>query len=191
MDIGGGLGITYIQEEPPSIDSFAKIICDALKKKIAEYKVPEPKLILEPGRSIVGAAGITLYTIGGIKDIKGIRKYVVVDGGMGDNPRPILYQARYDAIIGNKSNEQRKEKVTVAGRFCESGDVLIKDILLQKPENGDILVVLCTGAYNYSMASNYNRVGRPPMVLVARGNANLIVKRESYEDMANNDVIVE
>jgi len=191
INIGGGLGITYVDEEPPSINSFAEALSQALKKKVAECKVPEPKLILEPGRSIIGNAGVTLYTVGRIKDVQGIRKYIVVDGGMGDNPRPMLYEARYDAIIGNKAQDKRKEKVTIAGRYCESGDVLIKDILLQKPEVSDILVVFSTGAYNYSMASNYNRVARPAMVLVANGDASLIVKRESYEDMVKNDVIVE
>lgn len=190
VNIGGGLGITYIDEVPPSIDAYAKDITDALKKKIAEYKIPEPKLIIEPGRSIVGNAGVTLYTVGVIKDIPGIRKYIAVDGGMGDNPRPILYQAKYDAIIGNKADKEKKDKVTIAGRYCESGDVLIKDIMIQKPDISDILVILCTGAYCYSMSSNYNRVGRPAMVLVADGNASLIVKRESYEDMVRNDIIV-
>jgi diaminopimelate decarboxylase len=185
LNIGGGPGIAYLSsDEPPEIDAYAKQIAAVLKDKT------DAKLVLEPGRSIAGTAGVTLYTVGGIKDIPEARKYVLVDGGMADNPRPILYQARYDAKIANKSNEPTAEKVTVAGRFCESGDILIKDINLPRVEVGDILAVLCTGAYNYSMASNYNRVGRPAMVLVAKGDAILIVKRESYDDLIANDVIL-
>jgi diaminopimelate decarboxylase len=185
LNIGGGLGIAYLSsDEPPALDSFAREIASVLKDKTMV------KLVLEPGRSIIGAAGVTLYTIGGIKDIPGIRKYVFIDGGMSDNPRPILYQARYDAKIANKPDQPTAEKVAVAGRFCESGDILIRDINLPKVEVGDILAVLCTGAYNYSMASNYNRVGRPAMVLVGGGDATLIIKRESYEDLILNDVIL-
>ena len=152
-------------------------------------KPPNAKLILEPGRSIVGTAGITVYAVGGIKDIPDIRKYVLVDGGMGDNPRPMLYQAKYDSIIGNKASQEKTQTVTVAGRFCESGDVLLKDIKLQDPAIGDALVVFSTGAYNYSMASNYNRVGRAAMVIVNSGKAKLAVKRETYEDLLKNDVV--
>lgn len=185
LNMGGGLGIAYLSsDEPPSLDSFAQEIAAVLKDKTMA------KLILEPGRSIIGNAGITLYTVGAIKDIPGIRKYVFVDGGMADNPRPMLYQARYEAKIANKPDQPTAEKVTIAGRFCESGDVLIKDINLPKVEVGDVLAVFCTGAYNYSMASNYNRVGRPAMVLVRDGNATLIVKRESYEDLILSDVIL-
>jgi len=185
LNIGGGPGIAYLSsDEPPAIEDYAKAIGSVLKDKT------QAKLVLEPGRSIVGTAGITLYTIGGIKDIPGIRKYVFIDGGMSDNPRPILYQARYDARLANKAQEPTSEKVTVAGRFCESGDILIRDINLPKVDAGDILAVLCTGAYNYSMASNYNRVGRPAMVLAGERNATLILKRESYEDLIANDVIL-
>ncbi len=185
VSLGGGFGISYLSsDEPPQIEAVAERITKALKGK------DNIKLILEPGRSIVGTAGITLYTIGAIKDIPGIRKYILVDGGMADNPRPILYQAKYDAKIANKANDKPGEKVTVAGRFCESGDILIRDIKLPKIEVGDILAVLCTGAYGYSMASNYNRVGRPAMVLVNDRNATLIVKRETYDDLIANDVIL-
>lgn len=184
MNIGGGLGIAYLaQHVPPSIEHFAKEIAKGLKDKTSA------KLILEPGRSIIGTAGVTLYTVGAIKNIPGIRKYVMVDGGMADNPRPILYQAKYDAKLANKPDDPGAEKVTIAGRFCESGDILIKDINLPKVEVGDILAVLCTGAYNYSMASNYNRVGRPAMVLVNEGDAAVVIKRESYEDLIANDAI--
>ena len=185
INIGGGIGIAYLEkDQAPAIEKFAEKISKVLKND------PNIKLILEPGRSIVGTAGTTLYTIGAVKDIKGIRKYVFIDGGMSDNSRPILYQAVYDAVVANKADQQRTEKVTVAGRFCESGDILIKDIKLQKAQAKDVLAVFCTGAYNYSMASNYNRVGRPAMVLVKQGQAKLILKRESFEDLVVNDVTI-
>lgn len=191
INIGGGLGIDYLGNVPvPSIDSYAEAVTSVLKSKLKELSLGEPKLVLEPGRSLVGQAGATLYTIGVIKDIPGIRKYVSVDGGMADNPRPILYQAQYDAIIGNKAGHPRTDKVTIAGRFCESGDVLIKDIMVQSPAVGDIVVVFCTGAYNYSMASNYNRVGRPAAVLVSKGMASVIIGRETYEDIVIKDIVV-
>lgn len=183
IDIGGGIGIAYLEKDPVAqIEKFAAKISQVLKND------PDIKLILEPGRSIVGTAGITLYSIGATKTIKGIRKYIFIDGGMSDNPRPILYQAKYDALIANKADKLKNDKVTVAGRFCESGDILIKDIKLPSAEAGDVLAVFCTGAYNYSMASNYNRVGRPAMVLVNKGQAKLLVKRESIEDLLNNDL---
>lgn len=191
INIGGGLGITYVDESSPDINSLAEAVCDTLKTKCTELSIPRPKLILEPGRSIVGAAGVTAYKVRAVKDIPGIRKYILVDGGMGDNIRPMLYGARYDALVGNKAKAKAKEKVTIAGRFCESGDVLIKDLALPAVEVSDILVVLCTGAYNYSMGSTYNRVGKPAMVLVSNGDASLIVERESYEDLTKNDVIIE
>lgn len=182
MNLGGGLGIAYLdQHTPPSIEHLAKEIAKVIKDKTMA------KLILEPGRSIVGTAGVTLYTIGGVKNIPGIRKYVFVDGGMADNPRPILYDAKYQAKIANRPEAKKEEKVTIAGKFCESGDKLIKDIELPKVEAGDVLAVECTGAYNYSMASNYNRVGRPAMVLVNNGDAAVVVKRENYEDLIAND----
>ncbi|NQT29422.1 MAG: diaminopimelate decarboxylase [Candidatus Saganbacteria bacterium] len=185
MSLGGGFGVSYLtSDEPPSLDLIAKEISQVLKNKTMA------KLVLEPGRSIVGNAGVTLYTVGAVKNIPGIRKYLFVDGGMSDNPRPILYQAKYDAKIANKANDKPGEKVTVAGRFCESGDVLIRDIKLAEANVGDILAVLCTGAYNYSMASNYNRVGRPAMVMVGGGSATLILSRESYEDLVRNDAVL-
>jgi len=185
INIGGGLGIDYLEEEgAPTIESFAETITSHFRKHGKGMK-----LVLEPGRSIVGPAGVTLYRVGVIKDIPGVRKYVSVDGGMADNPRPILYQARYDAVIGNRAGDKRTEKVTIAGRYCESGDVLIKDIMIQPPSVGDTVAVMCTGAYNYSMASNYNRVPRPAMVLVSDGDAVEIVGRETYEDITAKDVV--
>ncbi|MFA5839304.1 MAG: diaminopimelate decarboxylase [Candidatus Margulisiibacteriota bacterium] len=184
LDLGGGIGIPYLESEvAPDLEDFARRITAVLQGR------KDIKLILEPGRSIVGQAGVTLYTIGGIKEIPSIRKYVFIDGGMSDNPRPILYQAKYAAAIANRANLPKTETVTVAGRFCESGDILIRDINLQPITVGDILAVFCTGAYNYAMASNYNRVGRPAMVMVNNGKATIIVKRESYEDLTRNDQI--
>jgi diaminopimelate decarboxylase len=184
INIGGGLGIPYLAEESaPVIANFASQIAGVLKGKT------EAKLILEPGRSIVGTAGVTLYTIGAVRDITGVRKYLIVDGGMSDNPRFILYGAKYEALIANRmeEKEEEKEQVTIAGRFCESGDIIIKDGKLPPAQVGDIIAVLATGAYNYSMASNYNRVPRPAMVMASRNRGELVVKRETYEDMIAND----
>ncbi|MDD4178939.1 MAG: diaminopimelate decarboxylase [Candidatus Margulisbacteria bacterium] len=182
LNLGGGLGISYSPDQkPPAVADFARAIAAVLKGKT------KAKLILEPGRSIVGTAGITLYTVGVIKEIPGIRQYIIVDGGMADNPRPILYDAKYEAMLGNKMGRADTATVRVAGRFCESGDILVKEIKLPKVEAGDILVTTCTGAYNYSMASNYNRVPRPAMVLVGGGKSSVILKREKYEDLVRND----
>jgi diaminopimelate decarboxylase len=149
----------------------------------------EAKLILEPGRSIVGSAGVTLYTVGAVRDIPGIRKYLIVDGGMSDNPRFILYGSQYEAFLVNKPEAPKNETVAIAGRFCESGDLIIKDGKLPRTAAGDLIAVAATGAYNYSMASNYNRVTRPAMVVASRSQAELVVKRESYEDLVANDAI--
>ncbi len=148
-----------------------------------------PFLIIEPGRSIIGEAGVTLYTVGAIKDIVGIKKYVAVDGGMFDNPRYALYQSKYSVILANRANEECTEKVTIAGKCCESGDIIAVDVPLPEAHSGDILAVFTTGAYNYSMASNYNRNFIPPSVLVKDGQAEYIVKPQSYEDLTRNDVI--
>jgi diaminopimelate decarboxylase len=191
INIGGGLGIDYSgSDEVPTVDQFADEVVGHFKQCCERHKLGEPRLILEPGRSIVGTAGVTLYTVGGVKEIPGIRKYVSVDGGLADNPRPILYDAQYSALLANKARKPAAEKVSIAGRFCESGDKLIKDIELPKVEVGDILAVFATGAYNYSMASNYNRVGRPAMVLINNGTPTLILKRESNEDLTQNDVVM-
>ena len=190
INIGGGVGIAYASSDDPiSIDDFAEAITKRFKEKIAELKIPQPKLIVEPGRSLVARAGVTLYTVGTVKEIPGLRKYIVVDGGMSDDPRPMLYGSRYQFVDASNMNNKANEKVTVAGRFCESGDILAKDIEMPKMTKGSLMAVLCTGAYNYSMASNYNRVPRPAMVMVGHGIAKLLVKRETYKDITNCDVI--
>ena len=175
LNIGGGLGVKYTEEDcPPSVVEFA----EALKS------LPDDLTIyIEPGRSIISTSGVTLYTVGSSKQVPNGRKYVAVDGGMADNPRPAMYKAKYSAEVANKTNAQEKEDVTIAGRFCESGDILIENITLPKLEAGDILCVYNTGAYNYSMASNYNRVEKPAMVLVNNSQSDMIVNRESLEDL--------
>ncbi|MTI96578.1 MAG: diaminopimelate decarboxylase [Firmicutes bacterium] len=190
LDLGGGLGIRYLPtDQPPAIEDYAQVITSALKESAAKYNLPLPKLLVEPGRSIVGPAGITLFTVGSEKEVTGVRKYVAVDGGMTTDLRPALYDARYHAFVANRVNEPATEKVTIAGKACESGDILIKDIELPKLHRGDILALLATGAYHYSMASNYNRFGRPAVVFVRDGDANLIVNRETYADLCSNDLL--
>lgn len=190
MNIGGGLGITYTNEDcPPSVYELADVILKSIKENCAKYNFDEPVLYIEPGRSIVGTSGVTLYTIGSYKQVPKGRKYIAVDGGMADNPRPSMYGAKYVAEIANKKENENFEKVTVAGRFCESGDILIKDIELNSPETGDILCIYNTGAYGYSMSSNYNRVLKPAMVLVNNSQSDIIIKRETYEQLVQNDVL--
>ncbi|GAB6182176.1 diaminopimelate decarboxylase [Desulfotomaculum defluvii] len=192
LNLGGGLGIYYFAgDQPRSVKEYADILIGAIKEKADEFGLPVPKVMVEPGRSISGPSGTTLYTIGTIKDIPNVRKYVSVDGGMGDNPRPALYQAKYEACVANKMNEEPVEKVSIAGKCCESGDMLIWDINLPVLQAGDILAIAGTGAYNYSMSMNYNRLPRPAMVLVNEGKADLIIKREDYSDLIRNDVIPE
>lgn len=189
LNLGGGLGIKYLPEHnPPKIEEYVKTITSSVKESCKSLGIALPKIIVEPGRSIVGEAGITLYTVGAIKEIKDIRKYILVDGGMTDNIRTALYNAKYHAVVANKVGAKPDEVVSIAGKCCESGDMLIWDIKLPKIEVGDILAVFSTGAYNYSMASNYNRLVRPATVLVNKGKAKLIVKRESYDDIIRNDI---
>ena len=186
---GGGFAISYTRDqEPPSIGEYAETIVSTLKATCDELGLAIPTLLIEPGRSIVGPAGVALYRIGAIKDIPGVRKYVSVDGGMGDNIRPALYQAAYEVLSAGKANVTVEEKVTIAGKYCESGDVLASDIMLPTPEPGDIIAIPASGAYCPSMASNYNLNPRPPMVLVNRGQSRIIRRRESYEDMMLCDV---
>lgn len=184
LDTGGGLGIKYLaNDEPSSIMAYAETIARGVKEGAAKHGVAVPKIMVEPGRSIIGNAGVTLYTVGTIKEIPGIRTYVSVDGGMSDNLRPMLYRAVYDAIIANKADAPASAKVTVAGKHCESGDILIEEAVIPAPEVGDILVTPATGAYGYVMANNYNRLPRPAVVLVKDGEARAIIRRETYEDL--------
>ncbi len=192
LNLGGGLGVRYLEgDDPPTIDLTVANLAAALRETVRQSDLPEPRLIIEPGRSIVGEAGTTLYTVGSIKTIPGLRTYLAVDGGMGDNPRPALYGARYQAILANKADQPKMVTVTVAGKNCESGDLLIKDLEIPQAEPGDVLAVFTTGAYNYSMASNYNRLPRPAAILASDGQADLIIARETYADLVRNDVIPE
>lgn len=189
INIGGGLGIPYTDEDDPKgINDFAVEIVKTIKDFCESKNLPLPKLIIEPGRSITATAGVTLYTIGSIKTIPNIRTYASVDGGMADNPRPITYGSKYEACIVNKLDKENSSLYTIAGKFCESGDILIKDINLPEINNGDILAVFATGAYNYSMSSNYNRFPKPAMVLINNNHAKTIVKRETYQDLIRNDL---
>ncbi|WP_009630596.1 diaminopimelate decarboxylase [Synechocystis sp. PCC 7509] len=192
LNVGGGLGIRYTEsDDPPSIDEWVQTICHAVKNACTTENLPLPKLLCEPGRSLVGSACITAYTIGSSKVIPEIRTYIAVDGGMSDNPRPITYQSVYRAAIANKMSAPLTQTVTVAGKHCESGDILIKNATLPPTNPGDILAVMATGAYNYSMASNYNRLPRPAAVLVSNGEANLILQRETYQDLIRFDRLPE
>lgn len=190
INIGGGLGVKYTDSDcPPSTFTIAEIVIKRLYECIEKYKIDAPALFIEPGRSIISTAGVTLYTLGSSKQVPKGKKYVAIDGGMADNARPSMYQAEYFAQIANKPNSELAKTVTIAGRFCESGDILIKDIELPEVEEGDILCVYNTGAYNYSMSSNYNRVQKPAMVLVDNGCDDVIIKRESLKDLIAHDVI--
>ncbi|HCJ79849.1 MAG TPA: diaminopimelate decarboxylase [Desulfotomaculum sp.] len=192
LNLGGGLGIYYAAgDRPCSIQEYAEVLITALQKNALKHHLSVPRLIVEPGRSICGPAGSTVYTVGAVKNIPGVRKYVTVDGGMSDNPRPALYQSRYEACLASKAAQPPVETVSVAGKCCESGDMLIWDIELPLVESGDILVVSCTGAYNYTMSMNYNRLPRPAMVLVNDGQADLILQRETYSDLIRNEVLPE
>lgn len=190
INLGGGFGIRYVEGDTPlPVAQYVGAITDAIITNFTAANFPLPEIWVEPGRSIVGDAGTTLYTVGTMKEIPGVRKYVAVDGGMMDNPRPALYQSRYEAILANRANEANVETVTIAGKACESGDKLIIDLELPKAETGDLLAVFCTGAYNYAMASNYNRFRRPAVVFVKDGQSDLVVQRESLENIVGNDVI--
>lgn len=190
INIGGGLGVKYVEADyPPSTYEVAEIVIKRLYECIEKYKIDAPALFIEPGRSIISTSGVTLYTLGSSKQVPKGKTYFAVDGGMADNARPSMYQAEYDAQIANKPDYELAQTVTVAGRFCESGDILIKNIKLPEVEEGDILCVYNTGAYNYSMASNYNRVQKPAMVLVNNSQSDIIIKRESLEDLIAHDII--
>lgn len=192
LNLGGGLGIRYSAEDV-SMDpaAYADRLGTFIANETMARNYPKPLIMIEPGRSIVGEAGTTLYTLGSSKEIPGIRTYVAVDGGMGDNPRVALYQAKYEALIANRANQTPTRTVSVAGKCCESGDMIIWDLEVPEYQPGDVLAVFSTGAYNYSMASNYNRLPRPAMVLAYEGRVDLIVKRETYEDIVRLDRIPE
>lgn len=190
LNIGGGLGICYTeQDDPPSIEEWAKAAALAVAKACDDRQIPYPKLIAEPGRSLIGSACVTAYRVGGRKVVPDLRTYVAVDGGMSDNPRPITYQSVYRVALANRMNDAATEIVTIAGKHCESGDIVVKDVALPAAEPGDTLVVADTGAYNYSMASNYNRLSRPAAVLVNQGEANVILRRETYIDLLRQDCL--
>lgn len=189
LNLGGGFGIRYLIDDDAKLyKTFMEQVSITVKETCKRLKLNIPFIMIEPGRAIVGPAGTTLYTIGAVKTIPGIRNYVSVDGGMTDNPRYILYQSEYSIAVANKIDEPADYVATIAGRCCESGDLIQEDAKIQTPEAGDILAVFCTGAYNYSMASNYNRVPRPAVVMIKDGKPRLIIKRESYEDMVKNDI---
>ena len=192
LNLGGGFGIRYTKEDEPLehrlyVEQMARIV----KEKSAQLDIPMPEIWIEPGRSIVGNAGISLYTTGSTKDIPGIRSYVSVDGGMADNIRPALYEAKYEAVIANKAKHETVKDVSIAGKCCESGDMLIWDLPLPEVETGDILAVFATGAYGYSMASHYNRLTKPAIVFVENGIDKLVVKRETVDDIVKNDLSYE
>ena len=190
LNLGGGFGIKYDEEDDPvPYDEYIKHISQTVKKCAEERNLKMPFIVMEPGRSIVASAGITLYTVGCVKDIKNVRKYVSIDGGMADNPRYILYQAKYSAVIADRALAKPCEVVTLAGKCCESGDLIQENLKMPEIKVGDILAVLATGAYNYSMSSNYNRIPRPPIVAVSKDTKKIIVKRETYEDVIKNDII--
>ena len=190
VDLGGGFGIYYSEgDKPKTTQEYCETIIKKVDEVCARTGQERPIIAIEPGRSVVANAGTTLYTIGAVKDIPGVRKYVSVDGGMTDNIRPALYQAKYECCIANKVNVENAEKVTVAGKCCESGDILLHNVDVPTIETGDTLAIATTGAYGYSMSSNYNKIPKPAVVFVQDGNARLVCKRESYEDLIKNEIL--
>jgi len=185
LNVGGGLGIAYAAEdEPPSIDDYAEVKVRGVQRVFE----PAPRILVEPGRSLVGNAGITAYRVGTVKQIPGVRTYVAVDGGMSDNLRPMLYGSRYEALLANRASEAPDAPATIAGMHCESGDVLVRDVELPAPRVGDVLVTPATGAYGYAMANNYNGVPRPPVILCRDGEARVVVRREGWDDLLARDL---
>jgi diaminopimelate decarboxylase len=192
LNVGGGLGIRYVaSDDPPSIDAWVRTVSEAVADACQQRGLELPRLLCEPGRSLVATAGVTLYSVGSRKEIPGIRTYLSVDGGMSDNPRPITYQSLYTAVLADRPDADASERVTLAGKHCESGDVLLKDLALPPVNTGDVLAVFSTGAYNASMASNYNRIPRPAAVMVHDGLADLVQRREQPEDLLRYDVLPE
>ena len=192
LDIGGGFAVQYTLDSPsPPISVYAEAIASAVTDKCRQFKLPLPRLVIEPGRAIVGRAGVALYSVGTVKDIPGVRCYVSVDGGMADNIRPALYGAGYEAVVANRVLAEETEEVTIAGKFCESGDILIRDISLPPVAAGDVLAIADCGAYCLPMASNYNASLKPAVVLVREGKARLMRRRETFEDLIRCDVVQE
>ena len=192
LNVGGGLGIRYVEsDDPPSIDSWVQVVAEAVATACRERELELPRLLCEPGRSLVAPAGVTLYELGSRKEIPGFSTYLAVDGGMSDNPRPITYQSSYTACLADRPGAAAVETVTLAGKHCESGDVLLRELPLPASQPGDVLVVLATGAYNASMASNYNRIPRPATVLVGDGRAELVQRRERPDELLRYDVLPE
>jgi len=184
LNVGGGLGIAYTaDDQPASVEDYV----DTKVRAVQEAFDPVPRIMIEPGRSLVGNAGVTLYRIGTVKEIPGVRTYVSVDGGMSDNLRPMLYGSRYDAAIAARPDAEGTKLATVAGMHCESGDILIRDVALADPREGDVLVTPATGAYGHALANNYNGVPRPPVIFCRDGEARVVVRRETYEDLAARD----
>ena len=189
LNLGGGFGVRYLESQPEiSYTEKIREVATALKEQCAELGIKVPKIAMEPGRSIVADAGMTLYTVGSVKEITGYKNYVSVDGGMTDNPRYTLYEAPYTVILASRANDKADFVATVAGRCCESGDIIQENVNLPKPKRNDILAVLTTGAYNYSMASNYNRVPRPPVVMLNKNGDYVAIKRETFEEICSLDV---
>jgi diaminopimelate decarboxylase len=190
FDIGGGFAVPYtLDSKVPTIADYARAVTGKLNSLILELGVSRPRLIIEPGRAIVAQAGVGLYKVGAIKEIPGIKKYVCVDGGMSDNIRPALYGAKYEALVANKASQAEKDMVTIVGKLCESGDILVKNINLASAHPGDIIAIPVCGAYSIPMASNYNALPRPAIVMVKEGRARLIRRRETYQDLMNLDLI--
>ena len=192
LNLGGGFGIKYTATDDPIAPSeYIHKVTNVVKELAQEKGIDLPFLVFEPGRSIVASAGITLYTVGCVKEIENVRTYVSIDGGMCDNPRYILYGSKYTAVLANNASAEPVAPVTIAGKCCESGDLIQEHVMMPQIHVGDTLAVLATGAYNYSMSSNYNRIPRPPIVMVSGNEAKIIVKRETYDDLIKNDVLEE
>lgn len=189
LDLGGGLGVRYTSEDfPPPIEEYVDTLVQAARQKTAAMGLTMPSLWIEPGRSVVAPCGLTLYTVGAVKHIPGLRTYVAVDGSMADHPRTALYGALYSAVLANKAGRRPIGAYAVAGKACESGDMIIAQAMLSEPAPGDLLAVFCTGAYHYSMSSNYNRLARPAVVGLSDGLPRLLVRRETAEDLLRNDI---
>jgi len=189
LNLGGGFGIRYTEaDEPLNPSEYVEVMAKVVLSMTRTYNYPVPEIWIEPGRSLVGDAGTTLYTSGSIKEVPGVRTYVAIDGGMSDNIRPALYGAEYTAVTANRMGEPHSEKVTIAGKCCESGDKLIEEAFIASPVEGDIIATFCTGAYSYSMSSNYNRLPRPAVVFAENGEHQLVIRRETYEDVTRLDI---